>query len=510
MSRSFNALTALAFGYVRLAVAIASGFVVLPLVLARIDSPTYSRWLVTIEILSYLGFAELGIANLMPWLVAERDGRKDREALRQLLADARGCCTVSVVVYLCAFFGLWLAVPSWIGLSGGAISPLGGAVLIVAGCTSLGFFGRMHLAALEGLQDYVFLGSLMLVQSAVGVGATIALLLSGAGPMALAVGLTVPLVLGSVAATWRLWQRGGDLVWGLPWPSWRGMARLAADAGGTWMGGVGGRLTLSSNAMLITAARGTDLDVIRFVCTSKLGDMLMMQSWQIIDSGLVGLAQLHGEGRKERVRQIVALMTRLTLIGSGAAAIVILGFNPSFVALWLGPEKFGGLGLNAATTVTLLGLSLLHVLSVTSSILGYRIGAGALSFFHGLVYASLAIGLGLLWGPLGVAMAGGGTALLVALPLLSNLQSMAVGQTLRDLLREIAVVWLPRAVIPLIAAACLGASSYGGHWEICAPVTFALGLAYVWLMRPLMIDIPLPRRLHSWTRRLRLIPGAAS
>lgn len=508
MSRSRNALLALGFGYARYVVAILSGFVVLPLTLAKVEETTYSQWLLTIEILSYLGFAELGIATLMPWLIAEQDGRGDRSGLRQLLADARGCCAMSAGLYLAVFAALWLIVPSWIGLSNGPTARLGMGVLLVACCTVVGFFGKLHLATLEGLQDYVFLGTLMLVQSACGVVVTISLLVAGFGPIALAAGLCTPVILSSLVGTWRLWRRGHDLVFGLPRPSWRGMSRLAADAGGTWMGGVGGRLTLNSNAILITTARGSELDVVRFACTSKLGDLLMMQTWQVIDSGLVGLAQLKGEGRKQRVREIALLMTRLALIGSGAAAITILGFNPAFVAIWLGPDKFGGLGLNAAMTMNLLGLTLVHVVAVTSAALGYRIGVGSVNFIHGLAYAGLAIALGLMWGPLGVSIAGGVTALFIGLPLLSKLQTLATGQTLQQLRQMIVTEWLPRAVLPVALATALGVSSFGSRWEVCGPATALIGLTYLWLMRPLMVDVPLPRRLQTWTRRFGLIPGA--
>ncbi|HUQ68741.1 MAG TPA: hypothetical protein VM165_04415, partial [Planctomycetaceae bacterium] len=357
----------------------------------------------------------------------------------------------------------------------------------------------------------LFLGTFMLVQSGISVAAVISLLLAGAGPVALAAGITIPLMLGSVVSTWRLSKHGSDLVWNLPQPSWAGMARLARDAGGSWMSGVGGRLTMSSNALLVSAARGTPDDVIRFVCTSKLGDMLMMQSWQVIDSGLVGYAQLHGEGRRERVRQIAVVMTRLALIGTGAVAIVILGFNPALVAIWLGSDKFGGVGLNAATTGTLLGLTLVHVASTTAATVGYRVSVGAVNLVHGLCYAALAVGLGLWLGPLlGVAIAGGLSALVIGLPLLTKLQAAAIQLSWIDLVRIVWREWLPRAVLPMAGAAWLGLSQYGMRWEICAPATAALGLCYAWLMRPMLSEVPLPPRLRMWTRYLGLIPHTAA
>ncbi|HUQ72732.1 MAG TPA: hypothetical protein VM165_24610, partial [Planctomycetaceae bacterium] len=157
MSRSVNALTAMAFGYVRYAIAIVSGFFVLPMVLAHVDGATYSQWLVTIEILSYLGFVELGLGTLLPWLVAECDGRKDREALRRLLADARACCIVSCTLYLTAFAALWWFAPSLVGMEADAAPLLGFSVWLVVGCTCISFFGRMHTSILDGLQDYLFL-----------------------------------------------------------------------------------------------------------------------------------------------------------------------------------------------------------------------------------------------------------------------------------------------------------------------------------------------------------------
>lgn len=506
MSRSGRAITALGFGFARYIVVIVAGFVVMPLALTRMDSTTYAQWLVSVEVLSYLGFAELGVGTLLPMLVAMQHGRQDLHALRQLMADARGCCLISASLYLAAFAVLWLVAPDWIGLSGGPQTPLGGAVLIVAGCTSVSFVGRLHIAALQGLQDFWFLGIMTLTCAAIGVSTNVLLLLYGAGPIALAAGLTLPMLLESAVATCRLATRGPGLVRGLPHASRGGMRRLTAEAGAAWLGGVGGRLTLSSNALLIRASHGSSLDVIRFICTSKLGDLLIMQSWQIVDSGIIGLAQLHGEGRRERVSQIISLMERLALVAVGGIAIIMLGFNAAFVDVWLGADKFGGSSLNGAITFAVFGLTIVHVLSVTTATLGHRVAVGTVNFAHGIIYAATAIGMGILIGPLGVAVAGGLVAIVCAAPALRWLRNLLVCTRPSDGLLPTFVAWIQRASGPITLAALLGISPWGRTWWIAAPVTASIGACYAWIMRPLLIDLPLPQRMLTISRKLRLLP----
>lgn len=510
MSRTVNALIALGFGYTRFAIAIVSGLVILPLTLAYVDHTVYGRWLVVMELLSYLGFAELGVATVLPWLVAERDGRGNQSELRQLVADAGGCCTISIVAYLLGFVGLWHFGPSMFGQAEGAGSAFGMGVLLVAIGTVISFYGRIYSSVLNGLQDYLFLGVLMLIQSVVGLAATIALLIYGAGPIALAVGLMLPLLVGSAGATWRIRRRHPDLLLKLPRPSLNGMKRLAGDSLAAWLGGIGGRLTLGSYALLIAASGGSPVDIIRFTATAKLGELLMQQSWMVVDSGLVGMAQLWGQQQRARVRELTLMMIRFTLVAGGAVLIVILGFNPGFVSLWLGADKFGGSALNQALAVMAFSLCLSHVLAVTAAVLGQRRLVGATNLICGVIYVAVAMVFGRWFGAKGVAWANTLVSAVVAVPLLVYCLRRKTQVGFDDFGRELFQVWLPGAALPLALAASVGFLPTFNDPLTGAAVTALAGIIYCLMMRTLCSQLPWPARWRRLGERLRVIAPLAT
>src|SRR5207253_2647432 len=58
------------------------------------------------------------------------------------------------------------------------------------------------------------------------------------------------------------------------------------------------------------------------------------------------LAQMYAAGEAESLRRgylaLVYYSTRLALVGAAVVALL----NPQFVALWVGPQGFGGMSLN--------------------------------------------------------------------------------------------------------------------------------------------------------------------
>src|SRR5581483_11064718 len=100
-----------------------------------------------------------------------------------------------------------------------------------------------------------------------------------------------------------------------------------------------------------------------------------------------------------------------------------------------GADRFAGFALNGSIALTLFGLSLAHVLSVTLATVGYRIRTGFVNLMHGLIYALAALCMGYFAGPLGVSVSGALAALLVATPVLWKLNRLAISHPDWELLQ---------------------------------------------------------------------------
>ena len=125
---------------------------------------------------------------------------------------------------------------------------------------------------------------------------TVVLLLNGYGLYALAWASIVPTLVGVIASAVRLRTLAPDLMtsWTRPAPS--ELAPLIVNGFGVWLGGFGWLLLSSSNALVITFLGHPEWVPI-FSCTAKVSVAATQLVWLTPDSGLVGLAQLHGEAK---------------------------------------------------------------------------------------------------------------------------------------------------------------------------------------------------------------------
>ena len=507
MSRTRRAGIMALFGYAQFALALVSGIALVPFVLSRVRTDAYGVWLAFGEVLAYSSMVELGVVGVVPWLVAENDGRGDRAAIRAILAAAVLFSSLAAAVFLALALGALNVVPALARVSAALAADARGPLLMVAVLMAVGMPLRSFSAALVGLQDATFAGLLGVAQLAVGVALTVGLLLGGWGLYALAAAATVPGLVASLASLARLRALAPDLLrdWRLPT---RAVFRQVSTQGlGSWTGGLGWRMVAASDSLVIVSLMGPAAAVV-FALTAKMGTIGMQMSWQAPDAALVGLAQLSGEGRPDRVREVTAALLRLLLVVSGGVACAVVALNPAFVALWVGPGRFGGVALNAAIAAVILSHSLAHGLFATSATLGTRVQAGWAALAQGAVNLGAAILLGRWLGMPGVALAGVVSTVLVAYPagvwMLKRTTGMGHGELWRGALGP----WAARgAGLLLLGAAVAELGARTSPWVPLA-LAPALGLLYLWVMHPLYADLPIAGRVRPWLARLGLA-GAA-
>ena len=502
-SRAGRALIASGFAYAQFGSAIVVGILLVPLMLDQIGARLYGLWLATGELLGYVGLLDLGVFAVLPWMIAEADGRRDRAAIRRFVVHGLLVGVAVALLYLGAVALAWHLLPDLFGLSAGDRARLAGPLTLLVLVTAATYPLYLFLALLNGLQDFTFSGALALVQAVLRAGLTLGLLFAGAGLYALTIGAAAPLVVALVAGMVRAWVLAPDLFRVGTRPSWRGVVTLFREGIGGWLAGFGWKLGSASYALVITAL-GAPVLVPVFVCTAKLSQLLTNLSWVLPDSGLVGLAQIHGEGRVERVREVAGGMLSLLLVLAGGVVCLQLALNPAFVHLWVGAEFFGGLRLNILLAALVMLSSLVHGLNVVESVLGFRLRVGVAVLIGGAVQFGLALLLGRWWGLQGVAAAALVSALLTTLPAGLVLLRPATGLSPRWLLGDVVLPWLGRVWPILLAALAFGMWHRGETVWLPVGVTTVLGLAYLWGTRAIYEDLPLPPQVRRWLAFVRL------
>jgi O-antigen/teichoic acid export membrane protein len=505
VSRTRRAGVAASFGYLQFGLALASGILLVPFILSRVGTEAYGVWLGLGELVAYSAMADLGVLGVLPWLVAEADGRADREEMAGLVSAALVAAVLAAGAFVAIALGLLSVAPGVAGITPEQRGAVEGPLLLLVALMAAAYPLRVFHAVLVGVQDVAFVGAFGVVQAGLNVALIVALLAGGKGLYALAVAATVPALAVALASAWRVRRVVPGLYARLRPPGLALLGRVTAQGIGGWAAGMGWRMIAATSTFVILAVAGPAAAV-AYALTARLGEVLMQMSWQLPDSGLVGLAQLRGEGREARVREIVVAVLRLTLIGGGAVACAVLAFNAGFVSLWVGPERFAGPLTNALLAGGVLALSLGHSLFSTAATLGARVPIGFATVAQGVVHLGAAVLLGRAFGLPGVAAAALVSTAAVAYPAgvhhLRRVAGIGQGQLWREVFRP----WSARAALLLLLGAGVGLAGRGAPpW---LPLALAPGLAalYVWWMRPLYAGLPFPARVRPWLARIGLLP----
>ena len=296
VSRTRRAGIAAGFGYLQFGLALASGILVVPFILARVGSEAYGVWLGFGELVAYSAMADLGVLGVLPWLVAEADGRGDREGMRLLVSAGVVAATLAAAVFAVLALGLLALAPAITGVSAAQErSVMGPLVAMVAGMAAALPRARLSRGAHRAAGRVRSSGRMAVVQSALNVALIVGLLAAGQGLYALAAAAALPTLCVALACLGRVRRIAPDLLRGWRWPSARLLGSVTAQGIGAWVGGLGWRMISATSNFVILVIAGP-VAAVTYAMTARLADVLTQMSWQTPDAALVGLAQLQGGG----------------------------------------------------------------------------------------------------------------------------------------------------------------------------------------------------------------------
>ena len=122
------------------------------------------------------------------------------------------------------------------------------------------------------------------------------------------------------------------------------------------------QVLLNGTDVMIVGALLGPAAVVPYACTGKLVSVLANQPQAILQGAAPALSELRAMPDRTRLFQVTAALAQATLAVSGLVACVVLAVNGGFVAWWVGPEQFGGIGL----TVLLLAAMMIRHFNTTN------------------------------------------------------------------------------------------------------------------------------------------------
>src|SRR2546423_7916031 len=117
MSRTRKAGIIAIFGYIQFGLGFVSGIVMIPLILKLVGTQSYGLWLACGDLLAYSAMVDLGVLGVLPWLIAEQDGRGDRQGIRDLISNGAAVASLIGIVYVLAALLLWFFASRLINLT---------------------------------------------------------------------------------------------------------------------------------------------------------------------------------------------------------------------------------------------------------------------------------------------------------------------------------------------------------------------------------------------------------
>jgi len=504
-AHSTSAVISSVFSHIQFVLAIISGFVLFPMIIHSVGTYHYGLWLATGEVVSYVLLGDLGVFAVLPWLIASRIGAEDLKGLRQCISDSIAIgCMIGGILFAFCMVALYVD-PMLLGIPTVVWNVVLYPTMLLLFLNGVGYPFRAFNALLIGAQDVIFSGFLSILQSVLLIALTGLTIFSGTGILGLAWSTGFPPLLVSLFAFLRTLWKHPYAIQGMHYPNLQGCRVLFREGFGAWLGGLGVRLMVASNGIILASVGRPDWATI-YASTGKISQILTPMCSIVPDSGLVGISHVHASNAQERTKRSVVCLILLYAIIPSFAAIGLLVLNPSFVTWWIGPDLYAGHYINILVAICLIFAGLSSGLVKLVSVVGWRQIVGLSTVLAGLVYAFLGYLLVCWHGLAGLAEAAIcvwiGMLLPIGIYLIRKVYHVRVADFCAVGLRRWFWITLPLLIISSIIGISLKQNPLGAFMASIA-CTGTYGI----LLRPTLALAPWPEKVRHWLCRLRLIPN---
>lgn len=405
-SRRRGAVVMLVGGSVNMLLLMVQGLVLVPLYLRYLGSSTYGAWMASGDVLGWLAVLDLGIAGISAQRMSAAHGRRDYRAVGDYFGTGLLMQAAIVGVFTLAAVLASPFVPEWVRLPAGADGGALSACFAVAAVgTGLGMLGNVVGALAMSTQRMVFVNLATLAAGIAQLAVTLALLTTGRGLWALALGILARgavLVVAVGAHAWYVLRHDLGV---------RAAVRMRLAREYTGLSGasilimLGNTAATRSDAVLIALFYGPEI-VTLYVLTRRAAEMLAMFLARIGGAVYAGFAHLVGSGDHARAAQVAGQVWRLYFWAAVPAVALYMGLNRSFVSLWVGPNRFAGQALTVAVGLNVLMVGWAALVLYVNGAAGNITRAGVAVFVEAGVRIAVAVALLWLIGPAGLPAAG--------------------------------------------------------------------------------------------------------
>ena len=380
-------------------------FVVTPLYLTLSGSEQYGYWLTIGSILNWLYLSDFGISLAILRSAVAAIESKDASVLNSLIRTGFILFWIAAIVFFIVGISLSGVLINWFDVPDQHRDLFLTTYFLTVVTGGLTFPFSVFGAVVQAYQKIAYHRIVTSATTLLGIGVTVALLLTGQGLVSFSLGMLATVV--SAGLLNYLYFR--KLVPGFrffPIRIDRYVSRKLIRFGGYFQIGQLANIVALNTDNIIIASLLTASVVSTYALTSKLAVLFSVTLISKIPSALFpGISQMVEQRNTEGLQRTFLSLFRITLRLGITGALFVFVVNKTFVDNWVGPESYGGDPLN---------LVWVYIILVDSVIRGISIFVFSFGDLKGWAMASLAetvlnIGLSLIlinyYGIVGVAVA---------------------------------------------------------------------------------------------------------
>lgn len=433
--------------------AVLSSLVFMPLLIESFKIEYYGLFMIVSSVTAYAALLDFGVGSALTKMVAEHRSTGDRESLSGVVSSALafylvvGVVVAAVVTALALLVGVFFDV----GVEGPAL--LRDMLLVSAAFQLIQWPASTARHVLAGLQRYDILSKNAVLATVLMIGVTLAVILTGAGPVALVAasgGVASIIALLNVYLARRLsdFRVSFALV---------SRSRLTIIFGFSWaifVVQLSDLLFYQQTDRLLVGALISATAVGLYEAAAKFNVLVIYVSGLTISAVLPLAASMKAQGRHASLRSLFVRGTKYGVALVAPIALVAAVLATPLIRVWLGPQ-FTEMGIVAAWLLVPHSLLALGLMGDSIVISHGRIGR-RIPYITGQAVLNIVLSVLLIrpFGILGVAM---GTAIahLVDVPLHIRFLLKETGVSLREWLREIVSPVYPLLVAPVLVSVLL-------------------------------------------------------
>jgi O-antigen/teichoic acid export membrane protein len=348
-----NSILNLIFNYSTIIFNLITGVFLVPLYLASIPLAAYGSFIVAVGIAGLIGLLEFGLSMVLTQRLAKSHAAEQREAFRQTTYS--GLVAASLLTLLVCAITLFMAayVPALAKASAAYAGDLTRAFILLGIAAGLSIFLNLFGSIFQALLRAQTLGTINIAAAAAGILAVVVVFSLAPSLTAIAVGTLVRVVCATLLLMYRAFVtlRSAALLPLAPAPG--ATTQLLKSCVPIFIGGVS--KSLAENAQnLMLAGAASPAAVAILALTQKALQICSMILAPIGSSIFSTLTQIKQKIAAPEFSSLLAIAIRSQFLLSALLIATATYFNETFMSLWVGAGKFGGLELSV-----LLGIAML-------------------------------------------------------------------------------------------------------------------------------------------------------